>query len=228
VTTTRLRIVGVVEDILYHSSGEPAAPMVYGVRPAASSLGFFGPLSSPVWLTSFVMSVAPGQASLVANEVRNRTRERFPDMIPPRVTPLDDVIAQQAMPQRIAARVALGVGAVELMLAAAGLYGLLLFVLTSQTRELGIRLALGASAVQAGWAVLRAGLRYALVGGGLALLLGVVGLGVGERLLPGLVEGSTEPFLAAAAAVLVAVGAASLVPGWRASRVRPAVALRDE
>jgi predicted permease len=218
VTSTRLRIVGVVEDVLYDSSAEPAGPIVYQVGSEILSLR-----------TQFLMiSVAPGQAALVAIELRNRLRHRFPDMVPPHITPLADMVAEQALPRRIGARVALGVGAAELMLAAAGLYGLLLFVLASQTRELGIRLALGASAGQAGWAVLRAGLRYALVGGALALVFGLVGVEAAERLMPGVFEGGPEPFLAGTAAVIVAVGMASLVPGWRASRVRPAVALRNE
>jgi predicted permease len=217
-TTTRLQIVGVVEDVLYHSSGEPATPLLYQV----------GPETFSVRTQSLVVSVSPGAAALVASELRGRMRDRFPDTVPPQVIPLADLISAQSLPQRIGARVALGVGAVELLLAAAGLYGLLLFVLTSQTRELGIRLALGARASQAGWAVLRAGLRYALMGAALAILFGVVGLEAAVRLQPGVFESGPEPFLVATSAVLLAVAAASLVPAWRAARVRPAAALREE
>jgi putative ABC transport system permease protein len=119
-------------------------------------------------------------------------------------------------------------GAVALLLSAIGIYGVMSYVVGQRTREMGIRLALGATP---------AGVRALIVKRG--VLLGSIGLGMGlagalllGRLLANTVHGisSTDPMsLAAALTILFGVTAlACAVPAWRASRIDPAITLREE
>jgi predicted lysophospholipase L1 biosynthesis ABC-type transport system permease subunit len=218
-------VVGAVEDVQYHGSAEPIAPLVYLHEPQTPGTTYF---------QSLVVAVPRGREQQVAAELRRLIQQRFPDMVPPSLEPLRDAVSEQMWAQRVASRVALGVGVVELMLATAGLYGLLLFVLSARTREMGVRLALGARPLEATWAVLRNGLRYVILGGAAGLLLGVPVVKVSGLVLydgvalPELLANGPTPFLGAAAAVLLAGAAASLVPALRATRVQPAAVLRDE
>ena len=115
-----------------------------------------------------------------------------------------------------------------LVLAAAGLYGVLAYLVTQRTSELGIRIALGASRERLLSVVLFDGLRPALLG----LLIGLAGAALAARLIKSMLY-QTEPLdpivFAAVAAILLAVAAiACIVPAWRASRLDPMQALRTE
>jgi len=118
--------------------------------------------------------------------------------------------------------------ALALLLACIGIYGVLAYVTSRRVPEIGVRMALGATAIEVMWLVLRQSLGMIFLG---------IGAGVGialaaGRLLQHLVEGmrSTEPLTVAAmiAVLLVAAVAASLLPARRASRVDPTKALRQE
>ena len=118
--------------------------------------------------------------------------------------------------------------AAALALAAAGLYGLLSFVVGQRTGEIGIRMALGASQFQILGEVLAEGVRLA----GAGILIGLAASLVLARLISTLLFGVTpnDPFVLAAITCLllgVAVLATS-VPAWRASKVEPLTALRTD
>lgn len=114
------------------------------------------------------------------------------------------------------------------LLAAIGLYGVLAYNVAQRTRELGLRLALGASPTQLRGMVLRQVSRMALVGGGVGL---AVALGLGraaEAMLFGLSGHDAKVVLAAVAVLGAVVLAASYAPARRASSVTPSEALRSE
>jgi putative ABC transport system permease protein len=115
-----------------------------------------------------------------------------------------------------------------LILSAVGIYGLLSFLVSRRTREIGIRVAIGADRGR----VLALVLRNAAVLAVSGAIAGTVGALALTRLLQKLLHGVTphDPAtLAASAAALIAVAlAASAVPAWRASRVNPVVALRSD
>jgi ABC-type antimicrobial peptide transport system permease subunit len=121
-----------------------------------------------------------------------------------------------------------GFALVALLMAALGIYGVVAFVVSRRTREVGIRMALGARAADVLRLVLRQGMTPVLIGlaAGLALSLGL------GRLSAGLlfeVPPHDPATLAAAAAVLTAAALlACAVPARRAARIDPAQALRDE
>jgi predicted permease len=130
--------------------------------------------------------------------------------------------------ERMMATLLSGFGAVALLLSVIGLYGVMSFVVTHRTREIGVRLALGATRSTAVWLVVRDALF--MIGSGTAIaLLGSWALG---RVVAGQLFGVAPihvPTIALAALLLavVALGAA-MVPAWRASSVSPTEALRAE
>lgn len=119
-------------------------------------------------------------------------------------------------------------GLLALALASVGLYGVLSYAVTRRSREIGIRVALGASGGQVGRSVLRQGMALAAVGSA----VGLVGSVAGTRLLSGFLYGvgPRDPLtMAAVPLVLLAVAAsASLLPAWRATRVHPTEVLKSE
>jgi predicted permease len=130
--------------------------------------------------------------------------------------------------QRIAAQLLLALGAVALLLAALGIYGVLAYVVAQRTREIGVRMALGATPAAILSMVMRQGLRFVLVG----ILLGLLLASVLSRHFAGLLLGiqPTDPFVYTAVTVffsLVGVWACYL-PARQATRVDPNVALHSE
>jgi ABC-type antimicrobial peptide transport system permease subunit len=121
-----------------------------------------------------------------------------------------------------------GFGTLALLLSLVGLYGVMSFVVTQRTREIGIRLALGATRGSAVWLVLRDALAMILSGTAIALVC-VRGLGqLVESQLFGVK--ATDPFTIASATILLASAAlgAALIPAYRAATVNPTEALRFE
>ena len=129
---------------------------------------------------------------------------------------------------RAAASVFTTFGALALFLAVIGLYGVKAYVVSRRTREIGIRMALGADRGNVLWLVLREGLVLTLAGLGIGLLLSV---GTAQLLSSLLYEVSTlDPVVFILATLLLAASTllASYVPARRATRVVPMVALREE
>ena len=116
----------------------------------------------------------------------------------------------------------------SLALASIGVYGVIAYTVESRTREIGVRMALGASQYEVLWSVLKKG--FALVAFGLAI--GVLGSLALTVIMEGLIHGvtATDPFTLTGAAVLLLFTGllASYIPAYRASRVEPMVALRHE
>jgi predicted permease len=214
-----IQIVGMVSEIHYHDPRRPARPLIYLLDEQIP------------WRSSqqrFLLRVAPGTEQVVAAELRQRLRQRFPDLVSPTIESMREHTARQTLPHRIAGRVALAVGGVELGLASVGLYGLLLYALLARRREIGIRLALGASPREASWAVMRDGFRYAGFGSAAGLLLAVPASFIAQQTVPGASISDPAPFLVSMLAVLGAAAFTAWLPARKAGRVQPADALRHD
>ncbi|HEY3754553.1 MAG TPA: ABC transporter permease [Opitutaceae bacterium] len=115
-----------------------------------------------------------------------------------------------------------------LFLASLGIYGVVVHLVASRTREIGIRMALGAQASQVVGLVLGSGMRLALIGAAVGLILALGLLKLMANALPGMAS-DTSLAVAGASVVLIAIALiACLVPAQRAARIDPIVALRQE
>jgi predicted permease len=144
------------------------------------------------------------------------------------VETLRETIGKSTLGSEFNSMLVVGFAAIALILAAAGLYGVLTYLVTQRTSELGLRIALGAQREQVLRLVLMDGLRPALLG----LLVGLAGSAAVARLIRTMLY-NTEPwdpaiFLTVAGALLLVAIVACLSPAWRASRLDPMQALRTE
>jgi ABC-type antimicrobial peptide transport system permease subunit len=159
--------------------------------------------------------------------VRREIRAMNPG-IPVRLETLEDRIRESLVTERVIAVISGFLGAVALLLASAGLYGLMAYTVSRRTNEIGIRMALGAPKGAVLGMVLRESVLLAAVG----VALGLAGSIVLGRLVSNLLYGltPTDPIsLASSAAIMLAVAmAAASIPARRAAHVDPVVALRTE
>ena len=210
-----LEVVGVSKTAKYRSISEAPRNFVY--VPLAQS--FMEDLT-------FYVRRAPGTSQIPA--VRQAIRAFDPNLPVVHAQTLQQATAIGLLPQKIAAWIAGSVGVVGLLLAALGLYGLVAFSVAQRTREIAVRMALGATRESVLGLVLRQSARLALIGGvvGFALAIGV-GL-VLQSLLIGIRPIDPIAFGTAVSTLMVVLLAASWIPARRASRLDPMRALRSE
>jgi len=207
------QIIGVVGDTKYESLRGATGPTAYVPLTAGGATFEVRTAVSPVGLMS---------------EVRNLMHEIDNNLPIIRMRTQSDAVDRLLFNERLVARLFALFGALGLMLACVGLYGLLSYTVTLRTREIGIRTALGAQRRDVLVLVLRQGLALVIVG----VTLGTAAATCVTRLLESLLYGvrPTDPFtFALTAALLIAIGmVASLLPARRATRVEPMRALRCE
>jgi ABC-type antimicrobial peptide transport system permease subunit len=141
---------------------------------------------------------------------------------------MNDVIARSLGQPRFYFSLLGAFAAVAILLAVAGLYGVLSYVVAQRTRELGIRAALGSSSGRTLGLVTRDGMVLVAIG----MVLGLFGGAMVTRLMTFMLYGVSPldgaTWVVAAAVMVVAGLAATLVPAWRATRVDPLIAMRAE
>jgi putative ABC transport system permease protein len=186
-------------------------------------------LARPDGLGSDLFVIARGSnAALAAEAIREAVHRFAPVTEAPTVFTFDSLIKSHLRRERMLTFLSSSFAGVALLLTVMGLYGLLSRSVVVRTREIGLRLALGASPQDALALVLKQGLRLVAIGV-------VVGLGVAlgvARLLGTLLFGitATNPIIFMAVAVIIFSVAlvASCIPAWRAARINPMEALRHE
>ena len=141
---------------------------------------------------------------------------------------LEDVTAVSVLPQRIAGYVASMLGLVGLLLAATGLYGVMAYYVVQRQREIGVRLALGASPESVLREVARRAAWLAGIGMAIGLVLAAVAAQALSSLLFGVTASDALAFLGAALVLAIAAALATIGPAWRAVSIQPSRALRYE
>lgn len=210
-------VVGIVPDGKYRSLREAPLPMAY--LPSLQSPPITG------WL---LVRAQPGQASTLPPLVRQAVRDIDPGLAVFDIRPLAEHLSLAHGTERLLAFLAAVYGTIATILAAVGLFGLLSYTVTRCTREIGIRVALGAEPAAIRKQFAGQGLRRAAFG----VALGIGLTAIAGRLLRSLlfeVEPLDPLVLLGVSSVMLAVAVlASWWPAVRASRVDPMVALRSE
>ena len=167
-----------------------------------------------------------GEPAAMLDAMRAAVRDLDPAVPPLALRTLATQVNRSVANQRLVTGLSVLFGALATGLAMVGLYGVIAFTVTRRTRELGVRMALGAASPRILWMILREALWLVATGVGCALPLSLLA----SRLLQSELYGASaiDPVaMAAATLLLVAVAiAAALVPSWKAARLDPLRALR--
>ena len=212
----RCEVVGVVADIRDDPADEAAEP------------AFWWPLVQQPRPGVHAVLRTEGNPLSIAGAAANIVRGPDRELPPAEVQPLEDVAARALAERRFALRLFEVFSVLALLLAAFGIYGLLAYDVRERRRELGIRMAIGATRAGVAAMVMRQAIRLAAAGIALGLLAAPAALGSLSVMLYGVTAGDPVS-LAVAPVVLTAVtAAASLVPAWHAARPDTLVALREQ
>jgi len=210
------QIVGVVGDVHELSLDAPAAPQMYVTE-----------AQLPMSYTSLLIR-SPMPAASAAAAVREAVRALDPSVAVWDVRAMDDIIDESAGGRRLVVALLSAFAALALALAAVGVAGVMAYAVSERTREIAIRMALGARPRDVSADVLRRALRLAAAGVFLGSILALIATRVMRSLL--FEVSPTDPLvLGSAAALLLAVAAAAAYwPARRAAGVEPLTALRSE
>jgi putative ABC transport system permease protein len=178
--------------------------------------------------TMTLVMKAQGDPQALANPVRQSIRELDPNLPVAEVRTMDEVVVATLSAPRFTGML-LGVfAALALALSAIGIYGVLSYVVSRRTREIGIRVAVGAGRGQVLRLVLGRGVGLALVGIAAGLAAAAFLSRVMTTLLHDVQPGDPATYATVAGVLTIVAIVASLVPAWRATRVDPVKALKAE
>ncbi|HEX5236747.1 MAG TPA: ABC transporter permease [Silvibacterium sp.] len=219
-------IVGVADDVRQRSAGEPSQPEIninlFQLTPA-------DPLYPIV--SSFLMNVAVRThlpAAEAESAIRTSVHALQPQIGIDKLEPMHQIVDDSMGNQTLSARLLGMFGFAALLIAIAGIYGLLSYSVSQRTREFGVRLALGAPQSNVHWIVLRHALLLLAIGIAAGIALAVVASGVMRAFIYGF-RGYDVVTVSAVAVILALCGlAASYLPARRAASIDPMVALRAE
>jgi predicted permease len=211
-------IVGVVADARYNSIRETTPRRFY--------VPYFNPIEQPLDATYEIRFTGGGTP--VAAAVREAIRQTSPAIDPPDIRTIALQVDTQLLRDRLTARLSAVCGVLAMSLACIGLYGVMSYNVAWRTSELGVRMALGAQRSGILGLVLREALLVTVAGAAVGLAAAIAAMRVIQSLLFGLTARDPMTFAGAVLLLIAVAVCAAAVPAWRASRVEPMVALRDE
>ncbi len=214
---TRWReIVGVVGNVRFFGLEQEESPAIYFPHAQVASRRM-----------NIVVRLESDPAALAA-ALRNTVWQFDRDLAIPQMQTLEQVIALSVASRRFSLLLVGAFAGLALLLAAVGIYGLMAFAVTQRTREIGIRMALGAQPREMLGLVLGQGMALTGIGAGIGIALAMLlGRGMGA-LLFGITPYDPATFALVAMALMGISALASYIPARRAMRVDPVVALRNE
>ena len=209
-------IVGVVADVRHYSLDRPATLQLYAPQAQLPS-------------TSMVLVVqTSGPPRALSATVRQQIREIDPELAAFQIATMDEVIGDSLATRRLALALVGGFASLALLLGAVGIYGVISHWVARRTREMAIRVALGARPAQVQRLVMRLGLRLTATG---ALIGAGISLALSQILAPHLFEVRAADPVTLGSAVLVLGASAVLatyLPARKATRADPVTSLRAE
>jgi putative ABC transport system permease protein len=218
---TMFTVVGVVADVRNTALNQQSPALYY---PLAWRTGPFRP---KVVVMDIVVRTAGSPEALVST-LRQKVRELDPEIPLANIRTMEDWISNSAAQPRLNARLLTLFAALALLIAAIGIYAVLTYSVTQRTREIGLRIALGAQPGSVQRLVVSEGMKVGLIG----IAIGLVGALAVGRALSSIVYGvpvrDPTTFLGVAVALIVVALAACFIPARRAAKVDPMVALRYE
>jgi predicted permease len=223
-------IVGVSEDVKYTAAERPVRPMIF--FPTMQMAPLAGESARNVQLRSMTIGAVELHVSSNIGSIEPLLRQAIaeidPDMAVVRVLPMTTQISQNFQVNRLMARLTGAYGLLALAVAALGLYGVTAYGVARRTREIGVRMALGANRTR----VLVDIVTGALAQTGIGLLIGLPAAALATATLASLLFGvqPRDPvvFGEAAGVLIVSAAFAALLPARRAASIDPARALRTE
>jgi predicted permease len=213
---TEFQIVGVVGDYKVESIGEKPTPYIHYSMHQRPFTG------------EVLLARSPGDATALLAAMRREVLALEPQAVIIEAHTMNAQVEAALTPARLAAQTATIVGIVATLLAAIGLYGVIAYAVARRTREIGIRMALGAAPGGVIGLVMRQGLTVAIAGLGMGALLAWF---AARAIASGLYGVSALDPVAWAGAITVSIAsaaAANFIPARRASKVDPSIALRTE
>jgi len=210
---TSYTIAGVVKDSTYETFGEPPTPAF-----------FFSYRDRPRYLGEIHLRAKPGAETLLASEVQRAVREIDASLPVYNIRTMAEHVERNLFLRKIPARMFVVIAPLLLALVAVGIYAVVSYTVSQRTTEIGVRIALGATADRVVRQIVKEGLIVAGAGLFLALVIAVM---VQLHLFSG-GPGAWRILVAVPAVLLVVAGVACWLPARRATAVDPVVALRAE
>jgi predicted permease len=211
-------IVGIVADTV-HQIGRAARPMMWfpilGGIPGNSG-------------DSVLVVRAEKEAMSLATPIQKIIAVLDPELPVKNILTMEQIVGKSTANSSFTATLVLSFAGLSLLLAAVGLYGVLAYLVTQRTPEIGIRMALGAEREQVLRLMLFDGLRPALIGLGLGMAMSVAITRLIRSVLYGTSPLDATVFVLVIATLLLSSIVACLLPAWRAARINPMYALRSE
>ncbi|HZR23988.1 MAG TPA: ABC transporter permease [Vicinamibacterales bacterium] len=213
--TTQYTIVGVVSDVRHTNLNQEFPAMYY-------------PSAGRLWPSMDVAVRVDGAADAVLTAIRQKIHDIDPELPLANVRPMEEwVAASAAQPRLNALLIALFAG-VALLLSALGIYGVIAYSVSQRTRELGLRMALGAQRSEVVGLVVREGMTVGSVGVAIGVVLALALSRVLSSIVFGVDVRDPKTFVSVTLTLIAVALMACALPARRASRVDPMVALREE
>ena len=208
-------IVGVVGDVHHGGLELEATPTMYV------------PLRSDVFSTMWVVARTEGDPTSLAGPVRQVIRDLDPALPAYAMTPLSTVLSDSVARRRFSMLLLVLFAGVALFLAGVGLYGVVSYTVSQRIREIGLRMAMGASPRDVLGLVMGGGLKFATAGVAIGLVAAVSLRRFVEAMLFGVAPTDAWSYAGTGVLLLAVAALACFVPARRAMRVDPIVALRE-
>jgi putative ABC transport system permease protein len=211
------RVIGVAADVVYEEFGEETEQ---------SRLIVYVPYARIASRTMAVLVRTGGAADQVVADVRTRLRTRFPGLPAYDMRTMAEVRTYTTWEQRVFSQLMAAFAGVALLLAWIGVYGLVAYTVARRTREIGVRMALGASQADVFRMMASDIGLLAVAGVGIGVALGALLMRALQSSTYGAASGDWRPLAVAGMAMALAMSAAAISPAYRAVRIQPAAALR--